>query len=147
MWICGIWPFAGSGLAAVPGLHRHETLPALAADRFCRQGSLDSESSSIRAGAVLAYAHKTASTSDPGYQQLQARIALGSGGMFGAGLMESKQKMMYLPEAHNDFIYAVVGEETGFLGATALLSGFVMSCGEVCGWRCGLTTILAAIWR
>jgi cell division protein FtsW len=77
-------------------------------------------------GRVLAYAHKTASTSDPGYQQLQARIALGSGGLLGAGLMESKQKMLYLPEAHSDFIYAVVGEETGFLGAAALLFGFVI---------------------
>jgi len=77
-------------------------------------------------GRVLAYAHKTASTSDPGYQQLQARIALGSGGLLGAGLMESKQKMLYLPEAHTDFIYAVVGEETGFLGAAALLFGFVI---------------------
>jgi cell division protein FtsW len=77
-------------------------------------------------GQILAYAHKTASTSDPGYQQMQARIALGSGGFFGAGLMESKQKMLYLPEAHTDFIYAVVGEETGFLGATALLAGFIV---------------------
>lgn len=77
-------------------------------------------------GRVLAYAHKTASTSDPGYQQLQARIALGSGGLLGAGLMESKQKMLYLPEAHTDFIYAVVGEEAGFLGAAALLCGFVI---------------------
>ncbi len=77
-------------------------------------------------GRVLAYAHKTASTSDPGYQQLQARIALGSGGLLGVGLMESKQKMLYLPEAFTDFIYAVVGEETGFLGAAVLLLGFVI---------------------
>jgi cell division protein FtsW len=77
-------------------------------------------------GHVLAYAHKTASTSDPGYQQLQSRIALGSGGLLGVGLMESKQKMLYLPEAHTDFIYAVVGEETGFIGATLLLTGFVV---------------------
>jgi cell division protein FtsW len=89
-------------------------------------------------GRILAYAHKTASTSDPGYQQLQARIALGSGGLFGAGLMESKQKMLYLPEAHTDFIYAVVGEETGFLGAAALLCGFV-----VVLWR-GLRVALRA---
>jgi cell division protein FtsW len=89
-------------------------------------------------GRILAYAHKTASTSDPGYQQLQARIALGSGGFLGAGLMESKQKMMYLPEAHTDFIYAVVGEETGFLGAAALLCGFVIVL-----WR-GLRVVLRA---
>jgi len=46
--------------------------------------------------------------------------------VLGAGLMESKQKMLYLPEAHTDFIYAVVGEETGFFGAAALLVGFVV---------------------
>jgi len=89
-------------------------------------------------GHVLAYAHKSASTSDPGYQQLQARIALGSGGLLGAGLMESKQKMLYLPEAHTEFIYAVVGEETGFLGAALLLFGFV-----VVLWR-GLRVALRA---
>jgi len=90
------------------------------------------------AGRVLAYAHKSASTSDPGYQQLQSRIALGSGGFFGAGLMESKQKMLFLPEANSDFIYAVVGEETGFFGATLLLVGFV-----VVLWR-GLRVALRA---
>ena len=77
-------------------------------------------------GHVIAYARKTASTSDPGYQQLQARIALGSGGLLGVGLMDSKQKMLFLPEAHTDFIYAIVGEETGFFGAAALLVGFAV---------------------
>lgn len=73
---------------------------------------------------ILSYAKETASTSDPGYQQRQAKIAVGSGGVWGVGLMEGKQKMLYLPEAHTDFIYAVIGEETGFLGCAALLAGF-----------------------
>jgi cell division protein FtsW len=73
---------------------------------------------------ILHYAKKTASTSDPAYQQRQARIAVGSGGFTGLGLMQGKQKMLYLPEAHTDFIYAVIGEETGFLGCVALLAGF-----------------------
>jgi cell division protein FtsW len=90
------------------------------------------------AGRILQYAHQTASTSDPGYQQLQSKIAVGSGGFSGAGLMESKQKLLYLPEAHTDFIYGVIGEETGFLGATLLLAGFV-----VVLWR-GLRTYLRA---
>lgn len=75
---------------------------------------------------ILTYAKETASTSDPHYQQKQAEIAVGSGGMFGVGLMEGKQKMLYLPEAHTDFIYAVIGEETGFLGSLAVLAGFVI---------------------
>lgn len=77
-------------------------------------------------GHLLKYAKQTASTSDPGYQQRQAKIAIGSGGVVGVGLMESKQKMLYLPEAHTDFIYGVVGEETGFLGAVLLLAGYVV---------------------
>jgi len=77
-------------------------------------------------GRVLQYAKKTASTSDPGYQQRQAKIAVGSGGIFGAGLMESKQKMLFLPEAHTDFIYGIVGEETGLFGSALLLMAFVV---------------------
>jgi cell division protein FtsW len=73
---------------------------------------------------ILHYAKNTASTSDPAYQQRQAKIAVGSGGITGLGLMQGKQKMLYLPEAHTDFIYAVIGEETGLLGCVALLAGF-----------------------
>jgi cell division protein FtsW len=89
-------------------------------------------------GRLLHYAHQTTSTSDPGYQQLQSKIAVGSGGLAGAGLMASKQKMLFLPEAHTDFIYAVVGEETGLLGSLLLLAGFM-----VVLWR-GLRTALHA---
>lgn len=77
-------------------------------------------------GRILQYARQTASTSDPGYQQRQAKIAVGSGGLLGVGLMQSKQKLLYLPEAQNDFIYAIVGEETGFFGCIVLLAGFVI---------------------
>src|SRR5581483_1969427 len=77
-------------------------------------------------GYILQYAKNTASTSDPGYQQRQAKIAVGSGGIVGAGLMESKQKMLYLPEAHTDFIYGIVGEETGFFGSALLVAGFLV---------------------
>jgi cell division protein FtsW len=89
-------------------------------------------------GHVLRYARQTASTSDPGYQQRQAKIAVGSGGLLGVGLMQSKQKLLYLPEAQNDFIYAIVGEETGFFGCILLLAGFV-----VVLWR-GLRTYVRA---
>lgn len=89
-------------------------------------------------GRILKYAKKTASTSDPGYQQRQAKIAVGSGGVVGAGLMESKQKLLYLPEAHTDFIYGVVGEETGFFGSSLLVIGFL-----VVLWR-GMRTYMNA---
>ena len=89
-------------------------------------------------GWILQHAKQTSSTSDPGYQQRQAKIAIGSGGVLGAGLMESKQKMLYLPEAQNDFIYAIVGEETGLLGSLLLLAAFM-----VVLWR-GMRTYMRA---
>jgi cell division protein FtsW len=61
-----------------------------------------------------------------GFQIIQSWLALGSGGLFGRGIGESKQKLFYLPESHTDFIFAVVGEELGFLGALGLLSLFVI---------------------
>ncbi len=67
-----------------------------------------------------------AKTRDTGYQALQSKIAVGAGGALGAGLMQGKQKLLYLPEAHTDFIYAVVGEELGLFGCSAVLAGFLL---------------------
>ena len=61
---------------------------------------------------------------DTGYQKRQAAIAHGSGGFFGLGLMHGRQKHLYLPESHTDFIYAVIGEELGLWGAAAVLFGY-----------------------
>jgi cell division protein FtsW len=79
--------------------------------------------------------------SDPqgaGFQLLQSLIAVGSGGFTGVGLMESKQKLFYLPEAHTDFIYGVICEELGFIGAVFVIGLFV-----VYGWR-GLRAAFSA---
>lgn len=61
-----------------------------------------------------------------GYQIVQSLYAIGSGGMFGRGLGQSMQKYLYLPEEHNDFIFAVVCEELGFVGAIIILILFAM---------------------
>ncbi|MDQ6700397.1 MAG: putative lipid II flippase FtsW [Acidobacteriota bacterium] len=61
---------------------------------------------------------------DTGYQSMQSQIAVGAGGPLGQGPMQGKQKWFYLPEAHTDFIYAVVGEEWGLIGTVGLLVGF-----------------------
>lgn len=87
---------------------------------------------------ILNYSRNTNSTSDPGYQQYQSKIAVGSGGIIGVGLMQSRQKLLFLPEAHTDFIYAVVGEETGMFGALIVLAGFV-----IIMWR-GIRTYVRA---
>lgn len=60
-----------------------------------------------------------------GFQPVQALIGLGSGGIFGIGLGHSIQKFAWLPEAHTDFIFAIVGEETGLIGTTLVMAGFV----------------------
>ena len=65
-----------------------------------------------------------------GYQLIQSLIAVGTGGVWGTGLMEGVQKLYFLPEPHTDFIYAVVAEETGLLGTTAVLLCFC-----VIAWR------------
>jgi cell division protein FtsW len=63
-----------------------------------------------------------AHASGSGFQAVQGQIAIGSGGLFGVGPGQSVQKIFYLPEAHTDFILAVIGEELGVVGVCALLS-------------------------
>lgn len=77
-------------------------------------------------GRVKDYINSGSSNRDAVYQVKQSKIAVGSGGVFGLGLMEGKQKMHYLPEAHTDFIYAVVGEELGLWGTSAVIAGFLV---------------------
>jgi cell division protein FtsW len=67
--------------------------------------------------------------SDPrgsGYHIIQSLIAVGTGGVTGAGLMEGRQKLFYLPYPYSDFIFAVIGEELGLIGAAAVVAGFVV---------------------
>ena len=73
---------------------------------------------------VLAFLDPWSHRSDIGYQITESLMTFGSGGLFGAGLGESKQKLFFLPAAHTDFIYAVIGEELGFLGACVVLVSF-----------------------
>ena len=64
--------------------------------------------------------------SDAGFQIIQSWLALGTGGIFGQGLGEGKQKLFYLPEAHTDFILAVCGEELGFIGVVVIAAMFLL---------------------
>jgi cell division protein FtsW len=83
-----------------------------------------------RQARLMAFLHPDSDPQGAGFQLLQSLIAVGSGGFTGVGLMESKQKLFYLPEAHTDFIYAVICEELGFIGAMVIIALFV-----VYGWR------------
>ena len=62
-----------------------------------------------------------------GYHVIQSKVAIGSGGLFGSGFLAGPQKRLaFLPEQHTDFIFAVVGEELGFIGVTVALALFLM---------------------
>ena len=63
---------------------------------------------------------------DEGLQILQSQYAIGSGGLLGLGFGKSRQKYLYLPEEHNDYIFAIVCEELGFVGAVGILILFAM---------------------
>jgi cell division protein FtsW len=77
-------------------------------------------------GKLKDYLHKSLTTRDTRYQAEQSKIAVGAGGPIGLGLMHGKQKLLYLPEAHTDFIYAVVSEEWGLIGSVGVLAAFVV---------------------
>ncbi len=77
-------------------------------------------------GTIRRYTNHVDGGRDTSYQPRQSLIAVGAGGPFGIGLMEGKQKLMFLPEAHTDYIYASVGEELGLVGTVGLLFGFLI---------------------
>ena len=93
---------------------------------------------SYRYDRIVGFLNPEADPQGRGFQLLQSLIAVGSGGFAGVGLMESRQKLFYLPEAHTDFIYAVLCEELGFIGAVVVLALFA-----IYGWR-GICAALAA---
>jgi cell division protein FtsW len=87
-------------------------------------------SAPYRRERLLAFLDPWADPLGGGFQIIQSLIAVGSGGVTGRGFMEGVQKLFYLPEPHTDFIYAVIGEELGLVGATAVLLCFC-----VIAWR------------
>ncbi|MBV8579045.1 MAG: putative lipid II flippase FtsW [Candidatus Eremiobacteraeota bacterium] len=82
-------------------------------------------SSAYKRARVFAFLDPWKDAQNTGFHIVQSLLALGSGGVFGLGLGASRQKYFYLPEAHTDFIFAVLGEELGMLGALVVLALFV----------------------
>ena len=106
---CKFWHFAATGATVgVPGL--------IALIIF----------SDYRLQRVITFLDPWKDATDTGWQVIQSLYAIGSGGLFGVGLGESKQKFLYIPEPHNDFIFSILGEELGFIGCAAVLILFAI---------------------
>ncbi|MFQ5916228.1 MAG: putative lipid II flippase FtsW [Candidatus Binatia bacterium] len=80
--------------------------------------------SNYRLRRILVFFNPWSDASDSGFQIIQSYIAFGSGQLWGRGLGQSRQKLFYLPEAHTDFVYSLIGEELGLLGALLVLGLF-----------------------
>ena len=93
---------------------------------------------SYRRRRLFAFLNPWEDPLDKGFQIIQSLIAVGTGGISGKGFMNGVQKLFYLPEPHTDFIYAVISEEFGLIGATLILICFV-----VIAWR-GMRVALRA---
>lgn len=83
-------------------------------------------SSPYRMARLTGFLNPWATQYDSGYQLTQSLIAFGRGGWFGVGLGESVQKLFYLPEAHTDFLFAVLTEELGLIGGLAIIVLFAV---------------------
>ncbi len=79
-----------------------------------------------RMARIIAFLDPWQDSQGIGFQLTQSQIGLGSGGLWGVGLGHSQQKLFYLPAAHTDFILSIIGEETGLLGALAVIVLFVL---------------------
>ena len=84
-----------------------------------------------RRNRITAFLNPWEYSSTVGYQIVQSFLSFGNGGIFGTGVGEGRQKLFFLPEAHTDFIFAVVGEELGFIGGSAVTILFLLFL-----WRC-----------
>lgn len=82
--------------------------------------------SAYRLERVVTFLDPWKDATDSGWQVIQSLYAIGSGGLFGAGLGESKQKYLYIPEPHNDFIFSILGEELGFIGCAIVIILFAI---------------------
>jgi cell division protein FtsW len=107
-----------------------------------------------RRARVFSFLNPWQDAQGAGFQTVQAMIGLGSGGIFGVGLGQSVQKVNYLPEAHTDMIFAIIGEELGLVGAAAVIAAYcafayaglriALGCKDPFGKRlaAGLTTLV-----
>jgi cell division protein FtsW len=112
----------GLGILFVAGSPLRYLFPIAGTGLLLAVGAAFSED--YRRARVLAFLDPWADPLNTGYQTIQSLMAMGSGGWFGLGLGASRQKWSYIPNAHTDFIYAILGEEMGLLGTLTVLGMF-----------------------
>lgn len=79
-----------------------------------------------RRARIMAFLNPWLDPKGSGFQVIQSQVALGSGGFFGVGLGQSRQKLFYLPAAHTDFVFSIIGEELGLIGTCAVIMLFMV---------------------
>lgn len=116
---CKFWQFFVSGVVAVGGIGSLATVLYFISDTF-------KEKFQYAITRVITFMDPWQDATDTGWQVIQSLYAIGSGGLFGTGLGDSKQKYLYLPEPHNDFIFSVLAEELGFVGCAIVFILFAI---------------------
>lgn len=116
---CEFWQFFVSGVVAVGGIGSLATVLYFISDTF-------KEKFQYAITRVITFMDPWQDATDTGWQVIQSLYAIGSGGLFGTGLGDSKQKYLYLPEPHNDFIFSVLAEEFGFVGCMIVFTLFAI---------------------
>ena len=112
----------GAGMMFVAGAPLRYLVPTLASGAGV--AILAALVEPYRRERVLAFLDPWKDPFNTGYQTIQSLIAVGSGGWFGLGVGASRQKWLYIPNAHTDFIFAILAEETGLLGSLTVIGMF-----------------------
>lgn len=116
---CKFWQFLASGAVAIGGIGSLATILYFVSDVFKKKFQ-------YAVTRITTFIDPWKYASDKGWQVIQSLYAIGSGGLFGTGLGDSKQKYLYLPEPHNDFIFSVLAEELGFVGCAIVFLLFAI---------------------
>lgn len=122
--IASIIMFVAFIMVFVSGMSIKETITLIVLGVMV--GAIGIFSASYRIDRFVSFLNPWKYADNEGYQLIHSLYALGSGGLFGVGLGNSKQKALYMPEPHNDFIFAIIGEELGLIGCIVVISIFIV---------------------
>ena len=116
---CKFWQFCATGVVAAGGIGSLATILYFTSEFF-------RDKFQYAITRVVTFMDPWKDATGDGWQVIQSLYAIGSGGLFGTGLGDSKQKYLYLPEPHNDFIFSVLAEELGFVGCMGVFILFAI---------------------